>query len=175
MVRDQFDCIVCFVDNTAAEHALHNLTSKNPSLCWLIGAFWVWVARQGVFVNFQRVTSQANLSDKVSRGDFSEAQQLGCSRSEPQFDAAWRPLFRLQEAPASLQSWDFQAVVDSLFAEPPHSEGGEWRTVSGLFVRAVENGSVCSKPVRSKTERQHSRAGRGEKRESRSPARSQAC
>ena len=41
---------------------------------------------------------------------------------------------------------------------------------SGLSERAVENGSVCSKPVRSKTERQHSRAGRGEKRESRSTA-----
>ena len=44
IAQDQFDCIVCFVDNTAAEHALNKGTSKNPSLCWLIGAFWVWVA-----------------------------------------------------------------------------------------------------------------------------------
>ena len=50
------------------------------------------------------------------------------------FDAAWHDLLRLQEAPAALEAWDFHAVVNSLFAEPPHSEmgiaRGEW------FVRA---------------------------------------
>ena len=125
IAQDQFDCIVCFVDNTAAEHALNKGTSKNPSLCWLIGAFWVWVARQSLFVSFQRVSSQANLSDKVSRGDFSEAQQLGCQQLEPQFEAAWPALLRLQQEPANLQAWDFQSVVDVLSVAPPHSEVGE--------------------------------------------------
>ena len=83
VARDQFICIVCFADNTAAEHSLNKGISKNPGLCWLMGAFWVWVARQSLFVSFQRVTSQTNLSDKVSRGDFSEASQLGCTRSTP--------------------------------------------------------------------------------------------
>ena len=85
----------------------------------------MWVARQNLFVSFQRVSSQANLSDKVSRGDFSEAQQLGCQRLEPQFEAAWTPLLRLQQEPANLQAWDFQSVVDVLSVAPPHSEVGE--------------------------------------------------
>ena len=39
VARDQFDCLICFVDNTAAEHALNRGTSKNPALCWLLGSF----------------------------------------------------------------------------------------------------------------------------------------
>ncbi|OLP99308.1 hypothetical protein AK812_SmicGene18150 [Symbiodinium microadriaticum] len=135
VAQDQFDCIVCFVDNTAAEHALNKGTSKNPSLCWLIGAFWVWVARQNLFVSFQRVSSQANLSDKVSRGDFSEAQQLGCQQLEPPFEAAWPPLLRLQQEPANLQAWDFQSVVDVLFVAPPHSEAFSGRAAALLTER----------------------------------------
>ena len=72
VARDQFDCLICFVDNTAAEHALNTGTSKNPALCWLLGSFfWLLAAKRGLFVSFQRATSQANLSDKVSRGDHS--------------------------------------------------------------------------------------------------------
>ena len=65
-------------------------------------------------MTFQRVTSQANLSDKVSRGDFSEAEQLQCETWEPAFDRAWPDLLRLQQAPESTSSWDYQAVIDSL-------------------------------------------------------------
>ena len=36
VARDQFDCLICFVDNTAVEHALNRGTSKNPALCWLL-------------------------------------------------------------------------------------------------------------------------------------------
>ena len=68
---------------------------------------------------------QGHVQEPVSRGDFSEAQQLGCRQLEPQFEQAWQPLLRLQQEPASLQAWDFQSVVDGLFAEPPHSEVGE--------------------------------------------------
>eukprot|EP00439_Symbiodinium_sp_Y106_P083902 s636_g24.t1 len=74
VARDQFDCLICFVDNTAVEHALNRGT-------------------------------QANLSDKVSRGDYSEAS----------FERAWPDLLRLQHAPSELTTWDYQAVVDSLF------------------------------------------------------------
>ena len=125
VARDQFDCLICFVDNTAAEHALNKGTSKNAALCWLLGSFWLWAAKRGLFVTFQRVTSQANLSDKVSRGDFSEAEQLHCETWEPAFDRAWPDLLRLQQAPESTSSWDYQAVIDSLFEITPHSEGGE--------------------------------------------------
>ena len=125
VARDQFDCLICFVDNTAAEHALNKGTSKNAALCWLLGSFWLWAAKRGPFVTFQRVTSQANLSDKVSRGDFSEAEQLQCETWEPAFNRAWPDLLRLQQAPESTSSWDFQAVIDSLFEITPHSEGGE--------------------------------------------------
>ncbi|CAE7345683.1 unnamed protein product, partial [Symbiodinium sp. KB8] len=114
--HDQFDCLMCFVDNTAAEHALSKRNSKNPALCWLIDSCWLWVAEQGLLVNFQRVTSRVNLSDEVFRGDFSKADDLGCQRLEPSFEKIWPDLLRLQEAPADWAAWDYQAIVDSLFA-----------------------------------------------------------
>ena len=119
VARDQFDCIVCFLDNTAAEHALNKGTSKNPALCWLIGSFGLWVAKQGLGlrISLQRVPSQANVSDKVSRQDFSEADYLlSCQRVEPLFEKTGPDLLRLQEAPANLAAWDYQAVVAGLFA-----------------------------------------------------------
>ena len=69
------------------------------------------------------------------------------------------------QAPAATASWDYQAVVDSLFDCPPHSEGGEGapRVVcSSAPLKTV----LLLQPVRSQTERQHSRAGRGEKKAS---------
>ena len=33
----QFECIVCLVDNTAAEHTLNKGSSKNPAFCGLTG------------------------------------------------------------------------------------------------------------------------------------------
>ncbi|CAE7580561.1 NUP155 [Symbiodinium sp. KB8] len=111
VARDQFDCIVCFLDNTAAEHALNKGTSKNPALCWLIGSFGLWVAKQGLGlrISLQRVPSQANVSDKVSRQDFSEADYLlSCQRVEPLFEKTGPDLLRLQEAPANLAAWDYQ-------------------------------------------------------------------
>ena len=52
VARDQFDCLICFVDNTAAEHALNKGTSKNAALCWLLGSFWLWAAKRGPFRDF---------------------------------------------------------------------------------------------------------------------------
>ncbi|CAE7293590.1 unnamed protein product, partial [Symbiodinium sp. CCMP2592] len=57
VARDQFDCLICFVDNTATKG------------------------------NIAQRTRIANLSDKVSRGDYSEADQLQCQRLEPSFDS----------------------------------------------------------------------------------------
>ena len=74
------------------------------------------MAEQGLIVNFQRLTSHANLSDEVFRGDFSKADDLGCQRLEPSIEKAWPDLLRLQEAPADWAAWDYQAIVDSLFA-----------------------------------------------------------
>ena len=64
------------------------------------------MAKQGWFVSFQRITSQANLSDEVSRGDFSE-DDLGCQRLQSSFEKVWPDLSRLQEAPADLTVWDY--------------------------------------------------------------------
>ncbi|CAE7227516.1 unnamed protein product [Symbiodinium sp. KB8] len=72
--------------------------------------------QKGLIVNFQRLTSHANLSDEVFRGDFSKADDLGCQRLEPSIEKAWPDFLRLQEAPADWAAWDYQAIVDSLFA-----------------------------------------------------------
>ena len=115
MVTDfQFDAIVCFVDNTAAEHALAKGHSKDSGLSWLNGSFWHWVSSRGLFANFQRVTRAANLADKISRGDPSEALSVGCSLWDLDVSAAYTELVRLQTLPSNSTAWDFAAVRASV-------------------------------------------------------------
>ena len=45
---------------------------EEPGFVLVVGFFfWLLAAKRGLFVSFQRATSLANLSDKVSRGDHS--------------------------------------------------------------------------------------------------------
>ena len=70
--------VLCFVDNIASEHALRRGNSKDPAVTNLLGWFWSWIAGKSLNVMFVRVTSQANLSDNVSRGDWGPSDSLGC-------------------------------------------------------------------------------------------------
>ena len=72
-VCDLFDAhVCCWVDNTAAEHALNKGYSKDLRLSAIIGAFWVWTTSRSLSVSFHRVPSLENISGGISRGDLQE-------------------------------------------------------------------------------------------------------
>ena len=69
--------LLCFVDNSAAQHALTKGYSKDASFTKVLGCFSRFLAAEGVALSFHRVTSSANVSDSVSRDDWSLAVELG--------------------------------------------------------------------------------------------------
>ncbi|CAE7213569.1 unnamed protein product [Symbiodinium natans] len=114
LYEDNPDFVVCFVDNTAAEHALNKGHTKDPAFAWLIGAFWVWAAEAGCLPMFHRVTSAANLADGISRGDLSLMESCQFALCEYKLDDVWQILLRLQSQPENLEQWQFAEVVRSL-------------------------------------------------------------
>ncbi|CAE7700500.1 unnamed protein product [Symbiodinium sp. KB8] len=82
--------MVCFIDNTAAEHALRKGYAKSEAFTKTLACFWSWVANTGLQLSFHRVTSAANLSDGISRGCWDEAESWGCQRLHPQFERFYK-------------------------------------------------------------------------------------
>ena len=95
--------LVCFADNVAAEHALQKGYTKDAKFTKLLGAFWGWVASKSLSLSFHRLTSAANVSDGISRGDLAEAQELGCQFENPQFDQAYNFLRTLKSENSNAQ------------------------------------------------------------------------
>ena len=62
------------MDNTAAQHALTRGYSGNAAANAVISAFWVAASRYAASPWFERVPSKANISDAVSRRDFTFAE-----------------------------------------------------------------------------------------------------
>jgi hypothetical protein len=66
-----------FVDNEASKFALLKGYGKDACINNLIGTFWLDRAEHSSFPWFERVSSKANISDAISRGDFQEAREEG--------------------------------------------------------------------------------------------------
>ena len=81
--------LLCFVDNSAAQHALTKGYSKDVSFTKVLGCLSRFLASESVALSFHRVTSSANVSDSVSRDDWSLAAELGCQLDEFDFDAGY--------------------------------------------------------------------------------------
>ncbi len=64
-----------FVDNEAAKYALVKGYGSDPSTNGMIAAFWGYTAAHHRDPWFERVSSKANISDSVSRGDLTEARK----------------------------------------------------------------------------------------------------
>ena len=77
---------VAFVDNEAGRIALLKGFGRDPGVNALIATFWSLAAKQGWFPHFERVSSQANVSDPVSRANFSQATQEGWTREHTNVD-----------------------------------------------------------------------------------------
>ncbi|CAE7947465.1 pkd2, partial [Symbiodinium sp. KB8] len=85
--------IVLFVDNEPAKHALVTGYGKDESINKLLLAAWVFTEK--VNVHAASVAARANVSDSVSRGDFSLAESLGWQRFEFSWDELLRGLLEI--------------------------------------------------------------------------------
>ena len=79
-----------FVDNEPAKHALVKGYGKDESINRLLQAAWIFIEKAQMHPEWQRVSSSANVSDSVSRGDFTLAARMGWQR----FDVDWDALLR---------------------------------------------------------------------------------
>ena len=89
--------LLCFVDNSAAQHALAKGYSKDVSFTKVVGCFSRFLASKGVALSFHRVTSSANVSNSVSREDWSLAKELRCQLEEFDFNEGYLWLSRVSE------------------------------------------------------------------------------
>ena len=86
-----------FIDNEAAKHALIKGYGKDHALNSLIGTFWCTQTCLSADPWFVRVSSEANLSDAVSRGDFSQARELQWVHIELDYMPAYQVTLRIAQ------------------------------------------------------------------------------
>ncbi len=71
--------VILFIDNQSALSALQKGYGKDTHINNLISVFWGIVNHLNLFIHFSWVPSDHNVSDKVSRHEFHEAQSQGWS------------------------------------------------------------------------------------------------
>ena len=80
---------ISFVDNTAAQFALAKSYSTDDAVNTLASIFWATAGVLGLGPWFERAPFQANISDKISRQDFSDVVRLQASHIPINFDKVW--------------------------------------------------------------------------------------
>ena len=75
-----------FTDNEGARHCLTAGYSGDSDHCSIVALFWLMSARTGVRPWFERVASESNIADAVSRFDFSDMEALGATEAGVDFD-----------------------------------------------------------------------------------------
>ena len=77
--------VVVLIDSEAVAGAVIKGYSVRQDLCLLVGRLWKLIASLEAVVYFDRVSTDANLSDGVSRGRVQEALDRGWSQVLPPF------------------------------------------------------------------------------------------
>ncbi|CAE7826193.1 kanC [Symbiodinium sp. CCMP2592] len=92
-MEDQLDRhVMLFVDNEPARHALTRGFGKDESINCLLQHAWRFLEAQSFRPAWQRVTSSANVSDSVSRGDLRHARAEGWIALERDWDSLFEEL-----------------------------------------------------------------------------------
>ena len=86
-----------FVDNVGAEHALRKGFSKDRDANAIISLFWAMAAHCVARPWFERVPSDAQFADGVSRGDDTAAQYIGSKRLDFDYDEIWGIIIKIVE------------------------------------------------------------------------------
>ncbi|CAE7232002.1 DNMT3A [Symbiodinium sp. CCMP2456] len=98
VLHDRIDQhVIMFVDNEPARHALSKGFGKDESINRLLQHSWRYMEGIQLRPAWQRVTSSANVSDAVSRGDLRHAQAEGWTLVEEDWDAVFEGLLKGSE------------------------------------------------------------------------------
>ena len=81
--------VVSFIDNQPGRFALLKGYCKDPCVCILVSLTWRLLAHLGWHLQLEWVKSELNISDKVSRHDFSEMPRIHAERHEDDFARGW--------------------------------------------------------------------------------------
>eukprot|EP00913_Durusdinium_trenchii_P034582 g32352.t1 len=92
---------LCFIDNEPGKFALQKGYGRDTRVNRLLAMLWQFVETSNHIPHWERVTSQANISDAISRGDFSMAETMNWRALS--FD--WNGLYdTLTRATASMEA-----------------------------------------------------------------------
>ncbi|CAK9026226.1 unnamed protein product, partial [Durusdinium trenchii] len=109
---------LCFIDNEPGKFALQKGYGRDTKVNRLLAFLWQFVESSNHEPHWERVTSQANISDAISRGDLSQATALGWKRIE--FD--WCALYHTLDLATS--SMEKAMHLGASLATPPDTTGG---------------------------------------------------
>ena len=90
--------VIMFVDNEPARHALTKGFGKDDSINCLLQYTWRRIEDLSLRPAWQRVTSSANVSDAVSRGDLRHARAEEWTEVQLDWDALFEELLKGSEA-----------------------------------------------------------------------------
>ena len=80
------------MDNTASQWALTKGYSRDPEANVIVGLFWTSAALLGSHPWFERVGTNAQLADGVSRNDFADAKRLHWKQFDADLTEVWEVL-----------------------------------------------------------------------------------
>ena len=89
--------VIMFVDNEPARHALAKGFGKDDSINCLLQHAWRRIEDLSLRPAWQRVTSSANVSDAVSRGDLRHARAEGWTEVQLDWGALFEELLKGSE------------------------------------------------------------------------------
>eukprot|EP00435_Cladocopium_sp_Y103_P034675 s2661_g9.t1 len=89
--------VVSFIDNTSGLFAFRKGYCKDESICNMIALTWRVIAALGWHLHLEWVASELNISDKVSRHEFTEMEQIEATEDHPQLESLFEILKKVSE------------------------------------------------------------------------------
>ena len=86
------DVLWAWIDNTAGQAALTKGYGKDRKVNRLLTILWNFLAHRNIEPFWRRVTSSANISDSISREDFSIAENMQWTKIDGDFDSIYHTL-----------------------------------------------------------------------------------
>eukprot|EP00438_Fugacium_kawagutii_P028953 Skav210514 [mRNA] locus=scaffold3045:20256:22040:+ [translate_table: standard] len=112
VVKEDLRFLVSFIDNAPGRHALMKGYCSDPAICRLLAVHWRLLARTGLHVHLDWVASSLNISDKVSRGDFTEMALIHAQEVPLNLTPLWKVLSRV----ATSDDYAYGGAVDDLLS-----------------------------------------------------------
>ena len=95
----------CWCDNTASETALGKGYGRDRKVNRLLACLWTYVCMAQIDPHWRRVVSSANISDPISRQDFSLADEHKWSKIEGLWDEIYHTLVNATKSLEQAQKW----------------------------------------------------------------------